>query len=102
MSYYRIVCTEQEPLYLPTTHAHIVAVGSGDDLDHATKRWTLDEVLSSMDRGDVFYTRSKSTGAVALIEKYVCDRCRRTYIRSRPDAVTDNNLDSLRRCSWKT
>ena len=101
MAYYRIVCTEQEPAYLPTTHAHIVAVGTGDDPDRATQRWTLDQVLAAMDRGEVFYTRGKSSGAVALVEKYVCSRCHRTYIRSTPDAVADNNLDNLRRCAWE-
>src|SRR5206468_2788659 len=95
MAHYRIVCTEQEPLDQPTTHAHIVAVGTGDDPDRATTRWTLDQVLAAMDRGDVFFTRGKSTGKVALVEKYVCSRCRRTYIRSAADAVSDNNLDNL-------
>jgi hypothetical protein len=100
MGQFRIVCTEQEPVYQPTTHAHIVRVGTGDDPDRASQRWTLAEVIAGMDRGDVFYTRGKSSGAVALVEKYVCFQCRRTYIRSRPDAVADNNLDNLRRCNW--
>jgi len=101
MAHYRIVCTDQEPFYQPTTHAHIVSVGVGDDPESASNRWTLDEVLAAIDRGDVFYTRGKSTGAVAVVEKYICGRCRRTFIRSAPDAVTDNNLDSLRRCRWQ-
>lgn len=41
MAYYRIVCTEEEPVYLPTTHAHIVAVGTGTDPERADTRWTL-------------------------------------------------------------
>jgi hypothetical protein len=102
MARYRIVCTDQEPTHQPTTHAHIVAVGTGDDPDRASQRWTLNEVLVAMDRGDVFYTRGKNSGAVASVEKYVCSLCWRTYIRSAPDAVTDNNLDSLRRCHWQS
>jgi hypothetical protein len=38
---------------------------------------------------------------VALVEKFTCGRCWRTHIRSAPDAVTDNNLDNLRRCNWE-
>jgi transposase-like protein len=55
-----------------------------------------------MDRGDRFYTVGVYSGKVALVEKYTCTSCWRTFIRSTPDAVTDNNLDNLRRCSWKS
>jgi hypothetical protein len=99
---YRIACTNQEPVNYPTTHAHIVAVGTGTDPNKADKRWSLAEVLAAMDRGDVFYTQGEQSGKVALVEKYQCSRCNRTYIRSTPDAVYDNNLDSLRRCNWPT
>src|SRR5258708_3292223 len=100
MSRYRIVCTEQEPVSEPTTHAHIVRVGTGTDPDKADKRWTLSEVLAAMDRGDSFYTQGEETGKVAETEKYICTQCSKTWIRSTPDAVKDNNLDSLRRCRW--
>lgn len=100
MASYRIVCTEQVPIHQPTTHAHIVAVGTGTDPHKADQRLTLDQVLAGMDHGDVFYTVSPSTNKIALVEKYVCGQCRRTYIRSAPDAVHDNNLDYLRRCNF--
>jgi len=100
MADYRIVCTEQEPFNQPTTHAHIVAVGTGDDPNKADARWTLDEVLAAMDRGNRFYTVSPSTKKTALVEKYKCHLCWRTFIRSTPDAIHDNNLDSLRRCNF--
>jgi len=54
MARYRIVCTEQEPVIEPTTHAHIVAVGTGTGPDKADQRWTLNEVLAAMDKGDSF------------------------------------------------
>jgi hypothetical protein len=98
----RIVCTDQEPVTQPTTHAHIVAVGIGTDPDAATTKLTLNEVVAAIDRGDTFYTQGKTSGRVAGVEKYTCPHCRRTHIRSTPDAVHDNNLDSLRRCSWKS
>jgi hypothetical protein len=59
-----------------------------------------DEVLAAMDRGHSFFTQGNNSGKIAWIEKYTCARCRRTFIRSTPDAVTDNNLDNLRRCAW--
>jgi ABC-type antimicrobial peptide transport system ATPase subunit len=100
MSRYRIVCTDQEPVTQPTTHAHIIAVGTGTDPNKADKRWTLNEVLAAMNNSDVFYTEGETSGKTALVEKYVCSLCKRTWIRSTPDAVKDNNLDYLRRCSW--
>ena len=97
---FRIVCTEQEPIYQPTTHAHIVAVGTGSESNKATQRWTLHEVISAMNAGTTFYTFSPSTNKVALVVKVSCFKCGQTIIRSAPDAVTDNNLDNLRRCNF--
>jgi len=96
---YRIVCTEQEPVTAPTTHAHIVAVGTGNGT--ANTRWTLAQVIEAMDRGDVFYTQGERTGTLACVQKYVRTLCRRTYIRSTPNATRENNLDNLRRCRWQ-
>lgn len=101
MASYRIVCTEQVPVGNPHSHAHIVAVGTGADPSSATDGWTLDQVLAAMDRGDLFYTLGEYSGRRAEVEKYVCALCRRIYIRSRPDAVRDNNLDNLRACAWR-
>jgi len=97
---HRIVCTDQEPYHQPTTHAHIVAGGTGTNPNRAEQRWTLQQVLDAMDRGEVFFTVGVHSGKVALVEKFTCGRCWRTHIRSAPDAVVDNNLDSLRRCNW--
>lgn len=100
MARYRIVCTEQQPVHQPTTHAHIVAVGTGTDPKKATKRWKLSEALNAMNNGDSFYTQGTTSGKAARVEKYGCPKCGRTYIRSTRDAVHDNNLDNLRRCNW--
>lgn len=97
MARHRIVCTEQEPFSQPTTHAHIVSVGTGSSSGW-DRRWTLDEVLAAMKRGDTFYTKGETSGREATVEPFECAKCRRTFIRSRPDAVWDNNLDSLSRC----
>lgn len=101
MAQYRIVCTEQEPVGHPHTDAHITNVGTGNDPNRADQKWTLDEVLHTMDQGHIFFTKGERSGKTALVEKYVCSHCQRTYIRSTPDRVEDNNLDSLRRCNWQ-
>jgi hypothetical protein len=100
MSTYRIVCTDQEPASQPPQHAHIVAVGVGDDPERATQRLTLAEVLQMMERGDNFFTKGVQSGKIALVDKYWCQHCRQYHIRSAADAVKDNNLDSLRYCNW--
>jgi hypothetical protein len=99
MATLRIVCTVQEPSGHSNQQAHIVAVGVGDDPNKAGQRWTLDEVLAAIDHGDILYTRGTTSNKVALVEKYTCTPCRRVYIQSAADAVTDNNLDSLRPCA---
>ncbi len=100
MADYRIVCTTQAPAGVPNDRAHIVAVGTGTIASKAETRWTLQQVLDAMDRGDRFYTHGEQSGRSAWVEKYVCNRCYQTHIRSTPDAVPDNNLDNLRTCNW--
>ncbi len=100
MANHRIVCTVQVPTNHPTTNAHIVEVGTGTDPNKASQRWKLDEVIAAMDRGEVFYTQGVTSGKTALVEKWYCAHCGRYYIRTKADAVHDNNLDSLRICHW--
>ena len=88
---YRIICTTQVPIYQPTTHAHIVEVGTGTSPDTYTRRWTLDEVIRAIDAGDSFYTYGERSRRSAWVQKVLCPVCRpaRWIIRSAPDAVTD-------------
>jgi hypothetical protein len=101
MTDYRIVCTTQEPVSAPPTHAHIVAVGVGTDPNKADEKLTLQEVLTKMDRGDRFYTKGGYPERLAWVEKFWCTACDRWHIRSQPDRTTANNLDSLRTCNWR-
>jgi hypothetical protein len=102
MATHRIVCTEQEPYYLPPTHAHIVAVGvNSNGGSRGEERLSLNDVIIAMDRGEVFYTYGEQSQKAALVQKAACPHCRRPIIKSAPDAVRDNNLDSLRYCNWQ-
>lgn len=98
MGNHRIVCTNQEPAGQAPTHAHIVAVGIGKTSDTYDRHMSLAEVLAAMSYGEVFYTQGEQSGKVALVHKVYCPVCHREIIRSAPDAVHDNNLDSLRYC----
>lgn len=99
MANYRIVCTQQEPASQPPQHAHIVAVGIGTTTDHYDQRLTLSQVIQMIDRGDRFYTVGPQSGKSAWVEKYYCPHCRQYHIKSAADAVRDNNLDYLSRCT---
>ena len=99
---YRIVCTEQSPFGNPPDHAHIVAVGTGHESSSASYRWTLDEVLVAMGNGHRFFTHGDRSGQTALVTAFWCPSCLRNHIRSMPDAVSDNNLDSLPYCRWSS
>jgi len=91
----RIVCVETlHP------HRHITHVGTGDNPNQASDRWTVAQVRSAIRNGNRFYTYSPSTGRTADVEPYdvwVGNQLIET-IRSTPDAVPDNNLDNLRVC----
>jgi hypothetical protein len=100
MSTYRIVCTEQIPADQPPTHAHIVAVGIGSDPNKADYRLTLSQVVSMIDQGHQFYTLGIQSQKIAYVQKFYCQYCRQYHIRSTADAVSDNNLDNLRKCNW--
>ena len=101
MANYRVVCTEQVPAAAHPRAAKIVAVGTGVDPDRANDNWTVAQVVSAIDSGHIFYTQGKASGKVAIIQKYWCAACGESHIRSAADAVIDNNLDSLRACSWR-
>jgi hypothetical protein len=96
---YRIVCVETEH-----PHRHITHVGTGTEPEHANKRWTVAEVRVALFNGDRFYTISPSTGKAADVRPDDCKYagCTVKTIRSTADAVTDNNLDNLRVCSWRS
>lgn len=98
MTTYRIICTNREPAAYPPRHAHIVAVGVGSATDHYDQRFSLTQVLQKMENGDRFYTLGPRSGKIAMVEKYYCSYCRQYHIRSAPDAVQENNLDSLPNC----
>ncbi len=100
MALWRVVCVKRALVHRPTLHTHIVGVGTGDRTDWADMRWTLDQVLTAMDEGDIFYTQSETTGRIRLIAKYVCPHCQRTHIRSAESSVLDSDLDDLRSCIY--
>ena len=93
---YRIICTVQEP---STTagHGHIVRVGTGQAALVYQRIWTVAEVYQAMGLGHRFLTYGERSRKWALVEKFRC--CHRDTLRSSPDAVADNNLDSLPRCN---
>jgi hypothetical protein len=98
MARYRIICTRQEPVTQPTTHAHIVSVGTGVEPTQYNQTWTLAQVLTALAQGHTFYTQGQSSGRQAEVHPFKCPHCQRQTIRSATDGVWDNNLDSLPGC----
>ena len=76
-------------------------MGIGNDANKATEQLPLDKVVEEMNQGIVFFTRGATTGKIAIVHKYYCSKCQAYHLRSAPDAVWDNNLDSLRYCHWQ-
>lgn len=98
MATYRIVCVETEH-----PHRHITHVGVGDDPASASERLTVTDVRRAIANGHRFITISPSTGKTADVRADDCHMpsCTVKTIRSTSDAVSDNNLDNLRACSWR-
>ncbi|HVI69633.1 MAG TPA: DUF3892 domain-containing protein [Magnetospirillaceae bacterium] len=99
---YRIVCTDQVPLDKPTHHAHIVSVGIDTNNDgRADEQHTKQTVIDNIRSGHHYYTYGATSRKTAYVEVVPCPQlCGLPIIRSKADAVTDNNLDNLRRCKW--
>ena len=93
MADYRIVCIERAYGGV----GHIVAVGTGTDPSTANNRLTVAEVRNALKQGDTFHTVG-SDGRKAYVEAWDIPG-----IRTKPDASTKDNLESLRVCGgWKS
>lgn len=84
MANYKIICAVKE-----RGHIAWVGTGSGNTYD---RKWTVAQVRQAIRQGHVFFTVSPSTGKAALVEPH-------DTIRSKADAVKDNNLDNLPTCA---
>lgn len=94
----RIVCVDKSN----SDHTrHIVSVGIGTDPEHANSKEDVPTVRRNIQNGVRYFTKSESTGKVADVEPFDCS-CGVKTIRSKADAVRDNNLDNLRACQWKS
>jgi Protein of unknown function (DUF3892) len=82
---YQIICVVKD-------RGHIAEVGITNDGRTYARKLTVAQVRQSIRDGHHFYTVSPSTGKKAYVEPH-------DTIRSRADAVTDNNLDNLSRCN---
>lgn len=58
------------------------------------QEYTVQQIYGYMNQGHRFYTEAPFSGLRALVNKWDCP-CGRGTLRSAPDAVTANNLDSL-------
>lgn len=98
MTSYRIVCVTTEP-----HHGHIVDVGTGTRPGSPEWRWPVEDVRRTLAAGHSFFTVSPSTLARAGVYADDCPvvGCSVQTIRSRRDAIEDNNLDSLPTCQWR-
>lgn len=99
ISKHRILCVDHSEHQCHGHHAsHIVGIGTGHTPGQIDQRWSLEEVLAAMHRGEVFYTQGEHTHKIAEVESYHCTQCGGTHIRTQPDHAHDNNLNALASC----
>lgn len=97
MTDHRVVCTEQTD-WNSQGHGRIIAIGTGDDVDQAGRRWTVAETYAALDAGHTFHVISPTTRKKSWVGKYTVNGI--PTLRSYADKVWDNNLDSLRGCRF--
>lgn len=93
MASHQITCVTKETVKHPSSHEHIVSVGTAGG-----SRYSVAEVIAKMKAGDTFHTVSPSKGTKANVEHYECRVCKAPLIRTKADAEPDNNLDNLPKC----
>lgn len=98
MSAYQVVCVDRAPAGWGG-HDHITHLGLNGY--GQVRRITVSEAVAQLSSpyGDRYYTISPSTGRRTEVVPAGCSVCgHRPHVRTAPDAVWDNNLESLRRC----
>jgi Protein of unknown function (DUF3892) len=92
---YRILCVDTEH-----AHRHVTKVCTGKKADRYSRTWTVEEVRDALEAGDRFYTLSPTTGKEADVTAEDCsvDGCPAETIRSKADAIMDNNLENMPSC----
>ncbi len=85
MSDYKIECSIQ---------TNCRATGHITGVRISGTQFTVQEIYELMGQGHRFYTEAPFSGLRAWVNKWDC-ACGRGTLRSSPDAVTANNLDSL-------
>lgn len=93
MAEHRIICTN--------VHPHITSVGTGSKTAGYEKKWSVNEVVAAIKRGDRFYTKDDKTGKVAPVEAFVCDSCNGYVLRTKGDNTKANNLESMPDCKLR-
>jgi hypothetical protein len=101
MESWRVVCVKLGTVKQPKPHTHIIGVGTGDRPDWVDMRWTFPQVLVAMMEGDVFYTRSETSGRVTPLITHKCPLCGGTCLRSLKGSAPDNDLDEMRNCVYE-
>jgi hypothetical protein len=93
---HRILCVDTEH-----PHRHITRVGTGTKADECSRTWTVEEVRAALEAGDRFYTISPTTWREADVRADNCniDGCLIETVRSKADAIMDNDLDNMPSCT---
>lgn len=89
MSDYRVVCVN----HAPEGHIESVGVNQYGNDEGFDFQWTVEEARAAIEYGHRLYTVSPTSGKEADVEPF------EDSIRTNPDAVEDNNLDSLPSCA---
>jgi hypothetical protein len=99
MGTYKITCIGTQAAPTPPIHkrGHIIRVGTTDDAGNY-RVLTVSEVYGLMKSGNKFFTTNPDGTHPADVEPDHCGSHNVDTLRSKKDATTENNLDSLPNC----
>jgi hypothetical protein len=90
MATYYVVCINKHPTH-SDPHRRIESVGTNELRSAATysKKWSVDQVIAAIRRGDTFYS-TDARGDIVLVE--IATHNGHEYIKTKADGIQPDNL----------
>lgn len=97
MATYYVVCINKHPTH-SEPHVRIQRIGTNEQRTATSysKRWTVDEVIAAIRRGDVFYSSDKQGNLVKVV---IATHLGHEYVKTEADGIQPDNLLAKGECT---
>lgn len=96
MASYYVVCINKHPTH-SDPHTRIQRVGTNESryASSCTKKWTVEQVIAAIRRGDTFYSTDRNNDLVKVI---IATHNGHEYIKTQNDGIQPDNLLAKPEC----